>query len=341
METRKVQFVGGTTFSVTLPKPWAVQHGLQVGASLGVAPQPDGSLLLRPLKADGERAPHPYTLDVDGLTAPQLERRVVALYMAGADRIELVARRPFAAGFQATIEGLPRRLSGLEVVEKGPNHVILQGLLDPSEFDVLKAFDLSYANAASIHRANLASLSQGTPLDIDALKTRLGDIDRLVWVATKQIRRIHGTNAVTGDQRMDPADALLFSSAISLVHRLGQYGLRMTTATRALSSQRLDDRIGAGIVELGSRALHLCDEAARAFYKADLAAADQAFDRVEPFEARSAELQRFAAGRAMECQACGFCLAAIQVIEWLHASVVVGARLAELATLRAVSARTP
>lgn len=47
METRKVQLAGGSTYTVSLPKQWAEEHGVEAGAQLLVAPHDDGSLTVR------------------------------------------------------------------------------------------------------------------------------------------------------------------------------------------------------------------------------------------------------------------------------------------------------
>ncbi|MFW6449319.1 MAG: AbrB/MazE/SpoVT family DNA-binding domain-containing protein, partial [Halobacteriota archaeon] len=34
METRKVQLTGGSTYTVSLPKPWARRNGIEAGSTL-------------------------------------------------------------------------------------------------------------------------------------------------------------------------------------------------------------------------------------------------------------------------------------------------------------------
>jgi len=46
METRKVQLSGGTTYTVSLPKKWAQEHGIGSGSVLALHPSGDGSLLV-------------------------------------------------------------------------------------------------------------------------------------------------------------------------------------------------------------------------------------------------------------------------------------------------------
>ena len=46
MEIRKVQQTGGSTYIISLPKPWAEKVGIKPGSRVGVQPQPNGKLLI-------------------------------------------------------------------------------------------------------------------------------------------------------------------------------------------------------------------------------------------------------------------------------------------------------
>jgi hypothetical protein len=52
METRKVQLVGGSIHTDSLPRGWAREHDVRAGAFLHLHPLADGSLLLG---IDGEK----------------------------------------------------------------------------------------------------------------------------------------------------------------------------------------------------------------------------------------------------------------------------------------------
>ena len=53
METRKLQKIGGSTYSVSLPKEWATEHHLEAGMPIHLYPHTDGSLVLRSAAQDG------------------------------------------------------------------------------------------------------------------------------------------------------------------------------------------------------------------------------------------------------------------------------------------------
>ena len=60
METRKVQVTGGSTYTVSLPKSWATDQGIEAGSEVEFYPE-EGSLFLTPRT---ETSPTEGTLDV-------------------------------------------------------------------------------------------------------------------------------------------------------------------------------------------------------------------------------------------------------------------------------------
>jgi len=52
METRKLQEVGGGTFTVSIPRAWAENNGFEVGMELQLYTHRDGSILVRSSDTD-------------------------------------------------------------------------------------------------------------------------------------------------------------------------------------------------------------------------------------------------------------------------------------------------
>lgn len=335
MDRRKLQLLGGTTLSVSVPKNWARTMGLEAGAAIDLEPRPDGTLLLRPVRPLEEPQGRTATLDASGLTTEQIERRVTSLYLSGCERIEVVGRTGLAPATRASLDDLSRRVSGLEIVETSPDRYVLQDMIDARGFDMARAFDRMYGVASALHRDVLAALAERDPKRLADVPARLHDIDRLAWVMTKQqraaLRSAHVVEHPAGAE-----DILAFASATSLVQRMGAIGAELADAARPLLDLRLDARVLAGALEVGSAALNLCDESARAFYKADLSAADAAMAKTGPLDARIHELRAFTARTATTGGACAGCLGTTRFLEGAHATIPVGSRLAQLATERAL-----
>lgn len=334
-ETRKLQLLGGSTLSVSVPKAWAEHNGLKAGDRILLEPLPCGALRIGAVQGAEARAASRQVLDGTSLSAKQVEQRVIALYLSGRDFIEVTARHSLPPATLTLLETLPRRINGLEIVEQQADRVVLHDMIDASSFKPQPAFDRHYGLASRMHRDILSGIAQG---DMDLCETALlrkQDIDRLGWTITKQHRLLLQRVYDGLPRELPPRHVLIFASAANLIQRLGRQGAQLAQAARDLLTSRIDDQTRSGIVEVGTRALHICDEAARGLHSLDLAAADAAHAKLVPLEARLQELQSNAARASMVVRACAPCLTSNRAIEWIHANALVGAQLADLAVQRA------
>jgi phosphate uptake regulator len=183
METRKVQVTGGSTYTVSLPKGWATDHGIEAGGEIEFYPE-EGSLLLAP-RTETENAEG--TLDVTGLNDGELTRAVVTMYVSGFDVITLETASVDAAQ-RRTIRETAQGLVGLEIIEETAGHVSLQDLLDSSELSIHNAITRMRLVALTMLDDAVTALRTGDgDLAADVVE-RDEDVDRL-WYMTSRVFR--------------------------------------------------------------------------------------------------------------------------------------------------------
>ncbi|MFB6204943.1 MAG: PhoU domain-containing protein [Haloglomus sp.] len=185
METRKVQVTGGSTYTVSLPKPWAERNDVSGGSVVEFHPEGE-SLLLRPQRED-ERTEG--TLSVEGLEGDELTRAVVTMYVSGFDIISLEAPRVTTAQ-RRTIRDAVQGLVGLEVIGETKDRVQLQDLLDSSELSIHNAITRMRLVALTMLEDAVAALVE----DDDDLATdvveRDDDVDRLYSMVSRVFRSV-------------------------------------------------------------------------------------------------------------------------------------------------------
>lgn len=330
VETRKVQLTGGTTLTVSLPKAWADRVGLRTGDRIAFHAVEGNALQLRPVGELEQRAPVRERIDASGLTPRMLEQRVIGLYVAGCDIIDVVGLTPAALEAVGT---LPRRLSGLEAVRQGPDWITLQDFMDARNFDVAAAFDRMYATASGIHRAALAAIAKMTPPPLAEARARNEEVERLQWVAVRQQRRLADD---ASRSRLPAHAALTYAKASVFLQTFSLYGLRLSEATQVIACSAAGRTACTAVLDAGAQAIEIADEAARALRKVDLQAADNALRRLSTFEERFAATRSLVAHEAAKGGACGLCLSAAGVLEWVNSTALAGGRLADLAIQHAV-----
>ncbi|MGZ4919905.1 MAG: AbrB/MazE/SpoVT family DNA-binding domain-containing protein, partial [Halobacteriota archaeon] len=91
MEIRKVQLTGKSSYTVSLPKPWAANLGLKEQSNVAITTMPDGSLRIIP--SDHVKPPGRRVFSIDGIFDDALARYVIAIYIAGYETFELKAQK--------------------------------------------------------------------------------------------------------------------------------------------------------------------------------------------------------------------------------------------------------
>ena len=183
METRKVQITGGSTFTVSLPKGWARDHDVAAGSTVSFYPDGD-SLVVTPAEADGTDEG---SLDVTGMSADQLRRAVMTMYVSGFDVIALEADRITAEQRRAIREAV-QSLVGLEVLEETAGRVVVQDLLDSAELSITNAIDRMRLIAGSMLEDAIEALAEDDDdLARDVIE-RDDDVDRLWFVVSRTFR---------------------------------------------------------------------------------------------------------------------------------------------------------
>lgn len=184
---RKIQLAGGTTYTVSLPKEWASDHGLEAGASVRVYPHTDGSLVVR---TNGHQAvdSDPLSLPADDADAVALRRQVGAAYRTGRDAVALTSDAGFSTDQQAAIRAATQDLLGVDVVDVSDGRVVCKSLLDGSDVSVEQSLhQLQYA-ALSAHRDAMAAL-HGEGEGMATIKDRRSEATRLLALVTRQFER--------------------------------------------------------------------------------------------------------------------------------------------------------
>jgi len=138
---RRVQRVGYSTLSVTLPKRWAVARGVDKGSLLYIYEMPDGSLVVKTRGEEEWPGRLKALLRVSEAAEAELERSIIALYEAGYDVIRVVARGRLSASASGAVKKALRRLSGVEVVEEGRGYVVLEVVLSPQNLKFPRILD--------------------------------------------------------------------------------------------------------------------------------------------------------------------------------------------------------
>lgn len=153
METRKIQQVGGSSFSLVLPKKWVNSVNLKNKTEVRLVAKKHGPLLVMPKLLPAQLIKK---LDVHNLSAVETGQEIIALYINGYEEISIVAPN-LSVEQKHRAKAMAAKLSGMEVSEESAQSLTLKNLLDPEKINLAeilqKMFSMSLMMLTDAFRA--------------------------------------------------------------------------------------------------------------------------------------------------------------------------------------------
>lgn len=225
METRKAQLTGGSTYTVSLPKEWANEIGLETGDTLRLFPR-DRTLIIQPTVGDEDR----WTVEVavDDRSKHEARRMVQALYTTGYDQITLSSSTDLR-DHRRVISATARELIGLETLESTDSHVTLQSLLDAATVSVQQSTVQLEQVACSMHEdAITALLNQDDDL-ADHVIDRDDQVDRLYAMVSRHFQRSLVNLQETEELDLDQSELYDYQTTARQLERVADHAEKIAT----------------------------------------------------------------------------------------------------------------
>ena len=276
METRKLQKIGGSTYSVSLPKEWATEHHLEAGMPIHLYPHTDGSLVVRSARQDG--GPLGRTeLRLPRSDAVAVERGLRAGYAVGYDTIVLrpPADATFAAEQRRAARRLVQTLVGMSVVEETPDRVVVENLLDASEVSIRQSLIQLQFTALSMHRTAVDALSNPTE-DPDRLAGRDDEVDRLFDMIVRHFNRSLTDFAEIDHLDVQRSELFDYYLVARQLERVADHAVRI-----GRFADRADGAVVEDVSSLADDAREVVETATGAVLEASAERAHAALDRRE------------------------------------------------------------
>lgn len=204
---RNLQLTGNTTFTVSLPKSWAIGQGLEAGDSMYLYPYRD-RVVVAP--ASLEPARRTARIDASSLDAAAVCHRVREAYTAGNDRIEVVDTDGLDRDLRREAIGLVDRLVGMAIQAEDHERIVAHDLLDPTDVSLSQSTAQLRQHALEIHREAIEAVCTDDQTLAKRVLHRVADVDRQVAFVTRGFHR--GLEDVTEISRLDADRSSAFRS---------------------------------------------------------------------------------------------------------------------------------
>ena len=188
MEARKVQRVGYSTLTVSLPRGWVGDVKLKAGDIVSIKREDDGSLKLIPGTERKREEVKNVVVNTDLCNSPNLLTRVITgNYILGHDTIQVVAKDELKKVHLEEIRATTQRLTGLSIVEQTLKQITLQSFVDPTRFPIYGLMRRLHIIISSMLDASIKALVERRP-ELAAEVTHMEEeSDRIYWLIVRQL----------------------------------------------------------------------------------------------------------------------------------------------------------
>ena len=185
-ERRRLQSVGYSTLTVSIPREYAKRMNLSAKDSVLFQEDADGTLRMIP--AGKGRGISRATIRAEQAGGEDmLAKLLVGCYALGYDTIEVAARGPLDQMVLDKIVGTIKRLRGLEIVESDDRRIVAQSFIDPTRFPVdslLKRLQILVSQSLG-HVMEAVDLRQTASLN--EVRRAQEEVEELYWLIIRQL----------------------------------------------------------------------------------------------------------------------------------------------------------
>jgi len=253
LESRKVQRVGYSTFSVSLPKDWVKDTGLKQGDLVMLFPEKDGSLKLIPSSMVERRTQsEEYVINSDLCNEPgMLERLIVGNYILARDVFSVVSSTRISRMHTDEVRKITHRLMGLGIVQETPEQIDLQCSIDPTRFKIDMLMRRLSVIASTIHTEAMQALTEADQELADDAIRREDEADMMYWLSLRLLLSAQRDRTVADKIGLEEISHILYfilvTRYLELIADRSEYiaemAIELKTRSREKASKQLMNRV--------------------------------------------------------------------------------------------------
>ncbi len=258
---RKVQLTGGSTYTVSLPKEWASERGIEAGSAVRLFSREDRLVIADPVETSDRLA---VTLDAADRTPESLARTVQAAYVAGCDiiRVQKLTERAQRLAMREAVTNLV----GIEIHEESEDGIVARTMLDVDDLSAEQTLNQIELTAISMHESAIDALLGND----DELARRVieqdDDVDRLFGLIC---RRFHLSLVdVAVAQRHGELTTFDYYTCARQLERIADHAAKIAVAAERSESSPPPE-LGEELGELAADARRIVQRARKALLDGD------------------------------------------------------------------------
>jgi phosphate uptake regulator len=285
IETRKIQFTGGSTFIISLPKNWIGQNQLKKGSVIKLREEDNGVLSIVPPNSLRQETLEDATIKTFAKDSPEaIQRKTVAAYLAGFNSINIRAdkQQPLSTKLRHETKVFVRRfLVGTEIVADTPPQLTLQVLLSYPELTIQNVIRRMGIITMSMHKNAILALKQHDSFLARDVITTDSEVDRFNLFMIRQIKRALQNPRMIKDIGLDSGrDCLAFRLVTKSVERTADHAVSIAENVISLKHE-VSKETAESIEKISNFATSTFEKAMDALFRKDYNLAEEIIEKTD------------------------------------------------------------
>lgn len=295
MEPRKIQRVGASTLTISLPSKWAKKMGMKKGDLVYLEENEDGSLKLMSAKPGKEKASRTIEINSDLCNdSKMLGRVLMGVYSLGYDTVRVTSKYRLKNEHVEKIRNTTRELLGIGIMEEALKQVMIQCSMDVAKFTISTLLRRLYIIASTMHRDVIDSLSEFDVRLAEGAILRKREAETLFWVIVRLINSCQKDNIIAKKMKVEDSIQILWSRLIAQYLRLvADWAEKSAKKVVALRNRReiIGEDLLNEMIEINERSYGACHKAINSFFSGDVYLANQAIEDYDEIQKAEEHLQ--------------------------------------------------
>jgi phosphate uptake regulator len=284
-ETRKLQFTGGSTYIISLPKRWIEQNQLRKGSVIKLREEEGGLLSIIPTATAIQQRPEEASIKVALKDPPDaVIRKTVSAYLVGYNIIHIKAesQKQLSIKQRHEIKSFSRNmLVGTEIVIDTPQELTLQVLLSYPELSVQSALRRMSIITASMQRDAMTALKG---LDYQHAREVLltdNEVDRFNLYIVRQLKTaIQNPRIIKEIGLQNARDCLGYRLVTKSVERTADHAANIAENLLLIKS-KLEPETIEKLEKMSTLAVSMFETAIEALFRQDYALAESIVEKTK------------------------------------------------------------
>jgi phosphate uptake regulator len=284
MEIRKVQFTGGSSYVITLPREWIDTRKIKKNDPLGIEVQPDGTLLIT-TAIDLEPAQRVREFDLAGITEPSyLFRLLIGAYISGYTTIIIRAKDKIPPFVRTVVRDFTQMTIGQEVIDESEITITLKDLLNPAEMPFANTIKRMFVIVRAMHEDAITAIVMRNAVLAADVSARDNDVDRLHWLVARQTNMILTSTTLSRRMGITPVMAVYYYVISRIIERIGDHAERIVGNATGVIEKEIDAETLGRIAQASRLALDIFERSIVSFFDNDMKKAQRNIESLRALE---------------------------------------------------------